>query len=197
MGKVRGVIHVGAHEGEELPGYLLQGIRDIIWIEANPRKLTYLTELTSNYNSMHVASFAAGSRSGDIVLNISNNGQSSSVLQFGTHSIEHPDVTYVDHCTVKLARIDDWIDQASIDRSTFNFLNIDIQGYELEALKGSVKQLHFVDYVYTEVNVNHLYQGCPLIDEVDLFWGLFGFTRISTAITQHGWGDAFYFKTSA
>lgn len=32
---VNGVIHVGAHEAEELEGYVEQGIQRVLWVEAN------------------------------------------------------------------------------------------------------------------------------------------------------------------
>ena len=35
---IKGVIHVGAHELEEMKDYLKRGIDKIIWIEANPEK---------------------------------------------------------------------------------------------------------------------------------------------------------------
>jgi FkbM family methyltransferase len=46
---------------------------------------------------------------------------------------------------------------------TFNFLNIDIQGNELAALKGATKLLTGpIRYVYLEINEAELYVGCPL-----------------------------------
>ena len=41
-----------------------------------------------------------------------------------------------------------------------NFLNLDIQGAELKALKSLQDYLHKVDYIYTEVNVDYLYVDC-------------------------------------
>ena len=35
---IKGIIHVGAHELEEMNDYLKRGIDKIIWIEANPEK---------------------------------------------------------------------------------------------------------------------------------------------------------------
>ena len=49
----------------------------------------------------------------------------------------------------------------------YNFLNFDIQGAELKALKGMEEYLNKVDYLYTEVNSNYVYVGCALITELD------------------------------
>ena len=42
--KVNGIIHIGAHNLEELPDYLKGNVRRIIWIEANPEKFMWGTD---------------------------------------------------------------------------------------------------------------------------------------------------------
>ena len=37
-------------------------------------------------------------------------------------------------------------------------INMDVQGYELEVLKGATKTLEQVDYVYCEVNRDEVYE---------------------------------------
>jgi len=78
--------------------------------------------------------------------------------------------------------------------SDYNFMNIDIQGAELLALKGSKCLLEHMDYLYLEVNEEHLYKNCPLISDIDLFVKQFGFERVETSMTKWKWGDAFYIK---
>ena len=45
------------------------------------------------------------------------------------------------------------------DCKDYNFINMDVQGYELEVLKGGTKVLEKVDYVYCEVNRDEVYEG--------------------------------------
>jgi FkbM family methyltransferase len=196
MSKVSGIIHVGAHEAEELKPYLMSGIRDVIWIEPNPDKADTIKNAISKHKNMYFGGFAAGSRNQVLELNIASNGQSSSILELGTHSEEHPEITYVNKISVTSMRIDDWLSSMNLRGECYNFMNLDIQGYELEALKGATKQLHYTDYIYTEINANYLYKDCVLVNELDTFLDYFGFQRIATVMTQHGWGDALYFKTS-
>ena len=40
--KISGIVHIGAHELEELPAYLEKRIKNIIWIEANPKNMILL-----------------------------------------------------------------------------------------------------------------------------------------------------------
>jgi hypothetical protein len=71
---------------------------------------------------------------------------------------------------------------------------MDVQGYELEVLKGSKKTLENVEYIYTEVNRANVYDGCVQIEELDSFLRGFGFGRKETNWEGVTWGDALYIK---
>ena len=88
------------------------------------------------------------------------------------------------------------VGEYDINISDYNFLNLDIQGYELEAFKGFENLLNDFDFIYCEVNEKELYVGCPLITDIDEYLNTFNFKRVLTNITGHGWGDAFYIKTN-
>ena len=145
---IRGIIHIGAHELEELPEYLNRNIDKIIWVESNPYKYEYIEKKIKNYEQMFLAKFAAGYEEDEKTLNIANNGESSSILELGTHEESYPHIFYTSKIKVNTKPVDGWLDEKNVKRSNFNFLNIDIQGYELEALKGMTKQLKLVDYIY-------------------------------------------------
>jgi hypothetical protein len=68
-----------------------------------------------------------------------------------------------------------------------------VQGYELEVLKGARKTLPQIQRLVCEVNLDEVYEGCALVDEVDAFLDEHGFRR--TALDLHargGCGDATY-----
>lgn len=79
--KVNGVLHVGAHECEELKDYNSKGVDKIIWIEANQK----LIDLNKSRGVKDIYCLAVDDEEGEAVFNITNNGQSSSLLDFGTH----------------------------------------------------------------------------------------------------------------
>ena len=133
----------------------------------------------------------------DITFNIANNGQSSSVLQFCTHAFEHPSVVYIDTIETKSITIDTFFEQNQIDSSKLNFWNMDIQGAELLALKGGTKNIPNATVIYLEVNEKELYKNCGLIYDIDELLSSYGFSRVLTCMTIHGWGDALYIKNSA
>jgi FkbM family methyltransferase len=50
-----------------------------------------------------------------------------------------------------------------------NFLKLDVQGYELEVLKGAQNILSDISVILTEVNFIDIHKGAPLMDELILF----------------------------
>ncbi len=56
-----------------------------------------------------------------------------------------------------------------------NFLKLDVQGYELEVLKGAQNTLSKISVVLTEVNLIDIHKGAPLLDELVLFMRDAGF----------------------
>jgi len=131
----------------------------------------------------------------DIVFNVADNGQSSSMLEFGSHQHHHPHVKMVSKRELKTTRLDTLIKQHKISIEKVNFMNLDIQGAELNALISMGDCLKHIDYIYTEVNTEYVYKNCALLSELDAFLESNGFKRVTTAIyQQYGWGDAFYIR---
>jgi hypothetical protein len=188
---ITGSLHIGAHECEEINFYNQLGLKnkDIIWIDAIPSKVNEAINrgIPNVYNSV-----ITDKDDEDVVFNISNNVQSSSVLEFGTHLQEHPWVSYVDKIEQKSITIDTFFERNNIDASKYDFWNFDIQGAELMALKGAVKSIKHAKALYLEVNEKELYKKCGLINEIDTFLFQYNFKRVLTNMTAHGWGDALY-----
>jgi hypothetical protein len=76
----------------------------------------------------------------------------------------------------------------------FNFINIDVQGYELEVFKGAKNYLNEINYIIAEVNKDYVYENCALVNEIDDFLSQFNFKRTETSWDGVTWGDAFYIK---
>jgi len=190
---VNGAFHVGAHECEELQFYNEIGLKNenVVWVEAIPWKVQEAIDrgIPNVYNAV-----ITDKDYEDVVFNVSNNGQSSSVLEFGTHSVEHPHVVYIYKINQKSITIDTFFENNKLDASKYNFWNFDIQGAELMALKGAVQSIKYANALYLEVNEKELYKNCGLISEIDEFLLQYNFKRILTSMTCHGWGDALYIK---
>jgi hypothetical protein len=188
---IKGVFHLGAHECEELLFYNSFGVNNenIVWIDAIENKVHEARQkgIPNVYNAL-----ITDKDDEDVFFNVSNNIQSSSILEFGTHSQEHPHVVYTDKVLKKSITIDTFFERNDLDASKYNFWNFDIQGAELLALKGATKSLQYAKALYLEVNEKELYKKCALIDEIDTFLSQYNFKRVLTKFTQHGWGDALY-----
>lgn len=191
--RVKGVLHVGAHECEELLFYTRLGVpaENIIWIDALPNKVEQAT--TRGIPNVYHA-VVTDKDNDTVVFNISNNVQSSSVLEFGLHSHYHHWVHWVGKMEQKTTTIDTFFNTNKIDPSVLNFWNMDIQGAELLALKGAKDSLQWPDALYLEVNEAEVYKGCGLVGEIDSFLGDQGFERVLTKWTDAKWGDAVYVR---
>jgi FkbM family methyltransferase len=190
---ITGILHIGAHECEELNDYIKYvNPNNIYWVEAQQEKVNLMK--SRNISNIYSA-IIDDVDDKDVTLNISNNGQSSSILEFGTHLQHHPDVQYIGKIQGKTKRLDTLIEKNSIPIDKLNFLNLDIQGVELRALRSMEKYLKHVNYIYTEVNTDYVYKDCNLVGEIDDYLKEFGFKRVATRMAGNaGWGDALYIK---
>lgn len=193
-GRPNGIIHIGAHLMEERDAYLRYDINNILWVEANPKIFNQISSIPKNTNEI-ILNSAISNTDGDIVnFHITNNGQSSSILELDKHKEYYPNISVYDIIPVTTQRMDTLIRYNNIDISKYNFLNIDIQGAELLALKGFGDLLNSIKYIYTEINTNTLYKNCALLSDIDDYLSNFGFHRVETIMTPYEWGDALYMQ---
>lgn len=190
--KVNGVLHLGAHYGEEADDYDRLHFGPVYWIEADDSSIPELTKNVGSRTGHTIVQAVVAEEAKIVTFNQANNGQSSSILEFGTHSKEHPDVVFTGQKSMMATTLDELEFLGFIEK--VNFMNLDIQGAELMALQGGVDYLSDVQYIYTEVNQKELYKGCCLLKDLDHWLGQRGFSRVELEMTQHGWGDAFYVR---
>ena len=192
---LRGALHVGAHECEEVDVYRYFGIADrrVVWIDALPDKVEEATR-RGVPNVFH----AVVSDEDDAVVEFkrTNNGQSSSILDFGTHAKHYTWCVVTDRIAMKTTTIDTFMAKNNLNPENCDFWNFDIQGAELKALKGGENALKCAKVLYLEVNAEEVYKGCALIGEIDAFLGARGFARVITQMVPQGWGDAMYVRTA-
>ena len=193
--KPRGVIHIGAHEGQELSDYLAMGVERILYIEANPAVFERLQKKVINYPSVQAVCCAIGKENGTVTLHITSMDQSSSILPLKRSSEIYPMIQETEQITVPCKTLDSLLEELNLNPVEFNILNIDIQGAELLALQGATQTLKYIEAINTEVNYEELYAECALIDEIDSFLETYDFERVATTTPYHpSWGDAFYAK---
>lgn len=192
---IKGIIHIGAHECEEKTDYNNNGIEDsnIIWIEGNETLVK-----NNKINGVTIYHALIDDEEKTVEFKITNNGQSSSLLDLGIHKDLYPHIVISETRKQRTIRLDTFFEKNNIDPSKYDFLNLDIQGTELRALKSAEKYLKHVNYIYTEANTKEIYEGCALLPEIDCYLSEYGFVRIAfQEYDNHGWGDAFYYRVAS
>ena len=187
---IKGIIHVGGHYGEEISEYVQNGIQDIIIFEPISENFDVLSERVQDLNA-NIAGYqvALGSERGEFTMYVSDNEkQSSSILKPKVHLTHHPYVKFPSTEEVEVNILDNY------DCFGYNFLNMDVQGYELEVLKGATKTLEKVDYVYCEVNRDEVYENNAYVEELDEFLAQYDMERVMTSWEGQIWGDALYVR---
>lgn len=200
-GSPKGIIHLGAHLAEELEAYLENGNQNVIWVEANPHLFDNLKQRLINTEHKAFSYLLSDVDDVEMKFNIAKNYyngnyQSSSVLDFGTHEIDHPHIKMEDSIILKSKTINSIFRDNNLNFDNYDFVNLDLQGYELPVIKGFGKNITKIKYIYTEVNIGEVYKGCSKLNEIDEYLSQYGFHRVETVMTDANWGDALYINPS-
>lgn len=192
----KGVLHLGANWAQEAQSYASQGITEVIWVEALPDVALLCKEHVAKYPQMKSTVLQAclsDTTGQEVNFNVANNeGQSSSFLEFGSHRQHHPTVRFVQNIKMTTFRVDDLLAMNELKVGPGWFLNVDLQGADLLAIKGMGELLAEFAWAYVEVNREELYKKCPLVGEIDDYLAQFGFVGVEEKWTGNQWGDKCY-----
>ena len=189
--KIRGVIHVGAHHGEENKFYRDLGIKNRIYFEPGSQNFISLKRHISGYHPKIQKALGNENKMVFLNLDIENGGMSNSILKPKEHLTLYPNIHFGEPELVEMIRLDD----SGLDLTGFNLIVIDVQGYELEVFKGAAKTLENIDYIISEINKIELYEDGATVDQVVAFLSSYGFKLVEEVWDKHGWGDGLFIKT--
>lgn len=204
--QLRGVFHVGAYDAIEVHEYNRLGIKPAIFFEPQDRLFRIAKKNIEGFEWASIYDLALGNSEGFINLNVSvtengdGSGASSSVLVPKIHLEQYPNITFPSALReeVYMTTLDNFVlaneEDNNIRRERFNFINLDVQGYELEVLKGAEETLKSIDLIMCEVNRAEVYEDCSYVGDIDSYLGDFGFDRVMTYWAGDTWGDAIYYK---
>lgn len=187
---VKGVIHIGAHYGQEDSIYSQLKIENVIYFEPLKKTFDELKKRVAKNRILY--NFALGNDERLVKMFVEENNQSmsSSILEPKIHLTQYPHIVFNKKENVKMTKLD----LVDFDITDYNMINIDVQGYELEVFKGAENTLKNIDYIISEVNRDEVYKDCVKVDELDKFLSRYGFHRVETTWAGNTWGDAFYIK---
>jgi FkbM family methyltransferase len=118
---------------------------------------------------------ALGSKPGTAQINVAGNSDSSSLLEMGDrHAQGDPKSIYIGRETIDMSTVDEIWDRVVEDGENV-FLKLDVQGFELEALRGAEHSLPRVAGIQAELSLVPLYVGAPDWSEVIAYLQARGF----------------------
>lgn len=182
-----GVVHVGAHKGEEISSYLAEARSPIICFEPQPLHWTAVGEVKN-------VCLALSDRIGILSMRVPHHLQGEerdTMSASGLPLIPENAVangwtpTPWDSLTVPVTRFDEWADDAKFSDGSCSSLFIDVQGMELQVLIGFGKYLNGFNEIVVECSNPPLYLGGAKAEEVASYICSFGFEQV-TPILQHG-----------
>lgn len=193
--KIKGVLHIGAHIGEEYECYYRHKISNIIFFEPLPHIFKDLKKKLDGKAILINLALGNDNTLINMYVDQANMGASSSILKPKLHLEILPEITFNEIVEVNMVKLDDFskLNRDLKIEEDYNLIVIDVQGYELEVFKGARDTLRNIDYIFAEINKDELYEGCVLVDELDDFLREFGFKRAKT-IWEGLSGNAIYIK---
>lgn len=118
--------------------------------------------------------FALGSASGEAEIHVSARADSSSLLPIGElQDSFFPGTREAGTRTIEVRRLDEVVSADDLVGSSL--LKIDVQGFELELLRGAESLLSHIDAIYVECSFVELYTGQALAADVIAFLSERGF----------------------
>jgi FkbM family methyltransferase len=164
---VDAVLDVGANDGPFAAGLRDAGYRGRI-VSFEPQSAAYarLAERAASDPLWEVRNVAVGATDGEAVLHIAANSSSSSLLEMAAqHLTSAPQSRHVADETVAVTRLDTLTDDL-FRPAERGYLKVDVQGGELDVLRGAGSLLERLCAVEAELSLVPLYEGAPLFPDV-------------------------------
>lgn len=196
-----GVLQIGANYGQEVKKFTTEGIRYGVFVEPLPHAFQELKNaVLKNSDFVAINALCAADAGQEKVFFVSEQaGGSSSMLKPTGHLDIHPEVAFNNELILRTSTVDEIIKNLCIEGherivNKLDLLYIDVQGAELDVLKGAKEFLSKAKFVFAEVSHGGLYEGDTSIKPILEFLEEHNFKLAFAYINKHGWGDALFIK---
>ena len=188
------IIEAGAQFGEDTQWMSQMWPTGKIYsFEPSPESFAALQEVANKNHNVTATQCALSNTKGEFVFYLA--GGASSLLRpqdsFNTdyfHSdLDHP-------ITVEVITLDEWAHNNIVD--SIDFLWLDMEGNELNALQGGLNSLKNVKLIYTEVNLQRFWEHCVMYSELTSWMNEHGFIEIWSDITPDWHGNVLFINTN-
>jgi len=194
LAKSKGVLHIGAHRGSERYAYDWFG-KSVIWIEANP---VIFKELRKNLREFRFQNCYQGllHSKNNLILDffLSTNDQASSSIydfskKFKEKKIFFQDkkrkIEMYDKIKLKTITLDNLISLQKLNLENFNHWVVDVQGAELEVLKGAKNSLKFCRSITIEVSTENFYENGSTYSSIKEYLNTLNFKVLGEPTRNH------------
>ena len=174
------VVDVGANNGDYARTIRRNGFGGrIVSFEPSSEAFCALQHAARADAAWEAHHLALGDRSGWADLHVAGNSLSSSLLLMRERHVRGaPESAVIGTERVRIARLDD-IAETILGAAGRAFLKLDVQGYELQVLRGAVDTLSRVEAVEVELSLQSLYEGDSVFGDVLTALGDHGFSLVS------------------
>lgn len=159
------VIDIGANRGQfSLTARHLFPAARIVAFEPLPGPAARYREVFASDPAVQLHQLAIGPEPGEALIHVAGRDASSSLLPIGElQGQRYPGTGEVATLPVRVARLDAVVGAGGLPRPAL--LKLDVQGFELAALRGC-EPLERFDWIYAELAFVELYRDQPLAHEV-------------------------------
>ena len=172
----------------------------MLWIEAQESCRLDLEAKLKKHHRYHdvIAITAVSSEASVATLYETDNSISSSLKPLGKgHKNYFPFIQQAEAKKLETETLDGLLKRLALKASDFDFMYLDVQGSELDVLKGSTATvLPEIKYIVTEISTEEHYQGGCLEKDLHAFLLKEGFHLIQRQMPPIGHGNSFYARSS-
>ncbi len=188
---ITGILHCGGYIGDDKDTYDSFGISNVLYVEPVPYLFGLLKEKVGAKNCIQAA---VSDKEGEAKFYLGasfdrSNLGCSSLLKMSKLKELHP----IEDCgtiTVKTTTINKILE----NRPDINFINIDVQGSEFAAIRGSDLVLSQIDGILTEFSIEPLYEGSCVINDLLWIFDVAGFKESIREYATDYWGDSLFVR---
>ena len=149
---IKGVIHIGAHYGQEYDLYKYHNIKNLVFFEPLRDNFSVLEKKLVNENVLLINK-ALGSKNQKIEMNVetANSGQSSSILEPNLHIKQYPHIIFHKKEVVDMITLDSYFENNNDLIEKYNFIN-NLRSIDDYELKSTLNYLHDINNIYIIFN---------------------------------------------